>query len=597
MRRAAIIILAAASLVTGPPTAAAAVTSVFTAEADGAQGTLRVAGDDADDTILVACGRDGVLVNGAPPDSGPLECLRANRIEVAGGAGDDRIDLDAIAPAQAYGTFRGVAAYGLVEGGPGDDAIVGPSDGLVRIVGGSGSDRMEGRAIDTYVFAAADEREEDAIVEPVHSRCEPSYVDSNQPGLSYWTVPWDALDFRLVAMDDPVTVDQRAPAGILATHRNRTVRMQPTSGGVAIEAIAGGAGNDRIAAACMALGASGDDSLRGTGSDGDLLLGGDGDDELSGGGGADMLDGGPGRDELDGGPGPDALAGGPGNDVLRGGRADDVYLLSAHGDAEADLVGEAAGAGIDVLSFDLRRNVPVRVDLATRSPVVARARGIEVRVEPGAARYVEGVIGGRGDDRVLGNDGANHFWSGGGTDLVVGRRGNDVYHVDWTGSMPYGAYDWGEVWFGPFERGAETGRSVWTIRDIPRSILRILEAGGGGLDTVSLAERFVSGSLSGARLEGQASGLRIDLSAPRWIVRVARVGALAARAFGGRRLEGARGTIGDDVLVGNAADNVLEGRQGHDRVTGGPGTDRCLVTRDGDVLRGCERVRQASPDR
>ena len=577
-------LLAATLFLVGSPPAEAAVRSWFTAEPNNRQGTLRVEGDDAADSIVVGCVGGQVVVNAAPPDSGALECGRVKRIEAVGGAGSDQIDLGSIAPAQADGIFRGVAASALVDGGAGDDVIVGPSGGLVRIVGGPGSDWMSGRALDTYVFAPADLPEHDTIVEPVNPKCEPSYYDSNQPGRSYWTVPWDAADFRTLAPGDPISVDENAPGGVFALHRNRTVSLARSGQGRAIEAIAGGPGSDRIAAACMAVGGAGDDVLVGTAADGDLLLGGEGSDELSGGDGIDALHGGPGVDTIDGGKGQDALVGGPGDDLLRGGPGGDTYVFGAADGGQADRVDEAPGAGVDVLSLDLRRDAPIRADLSTRSGVVARAPGLEVRVKPGTARYVEGVIGGDGNDRLTGNGARNHFWSGGGTDLLSGGRGDDVYHVEWTSSMPYGAYAWNEYWSGPFER-SEAGRFTG-IGEESRSMVRIDERAGGGFDTVDLAE--------GRGLEGQLAGARIDLSGEVWIVRTPKVRALVSPRGGTRHLEGVRGTSYADVLIGNRANNLLDGGRGRDRILGGRGRDTCVLGRDErDAHRSCERLRRA----
>jgi Ca2+-binding RTX toxin-like protein len=561
--------------------ARAAVRSSFSSPSPvppGAQGTLRVE-SDADDSILIVCVGERVLINGAPPDTGPLECSRATRIDVHGGPGDNWIDLGGIAPAQANGVFKGVAAHASLTGGAGDDVVIGPSGGLVTLDGGPGSDQLRGGALDTYVFASADTPEHDTIVEPAHARCAPTYFGTDALGLSYWTVPWDALDFRSLAANDPVTVDQPAKAGVLAVHRNRTVSVSGSDFGTRFEAIAGGAGADRIGGACMVLGGDGADVLSG-GPDGDLLVGGPGDDRLFAGDGRDELYGGFGADALDGGKDADALDGGGGDDVLRGRHAGDTYRFGPRDGPQADVVAELAGSGVDVLSFDLDASVPVFVDLGQR--VLARARGLTVTAEPGSDGLLEGAIGGKGDDRMMGNSAPNHFWSGGGTDLVVGRRGDDVYHGDWSGSMPAAAYEWGGEWFGPFERGAYSGRSYWTVRETKRSVLRILERAAGGFDTVDLSVRW----------EGQLGGIRADLSAPLWVARHPRVGVVTAQRGGPRQLEGLRGTAGPDVLVGNDAANRLAGGDGSDRLVGRGGSDTCVVDPKYDHARGCERVRR-----
>jgi hypothetical protein len=205
-------------------------------------GTLRVESDAAD-AILLVCIGDRVLVNGAPPDTGPLPCSLANRIEVRGGPGDNRIDLGGIAPAQLP-ALKGVSAYASIDAGPGDDVVIGTTGGLVTLVGGPGSDHLRGdaSAFDTYVFGAALAPEHDTIVEPAADRCDPPYSETDRLGVSYWTVPWDAVDFRGLGPDDPVTVDQPSRRGVFAVHRNRTVTVAGTDFGTRFEAIAGAPG-------------------------------------------------------------------------------------------------------------------------------------------------------------------------------------------------------------------------------------------------------------------------------------------------------------------------------------------------------------------
>jgi Ca2+-binding RTX toxin-like protein len=582
-------------------TAGAAVRSEYIAQPLALQGTLRVESDAAD-SIVVACVGARVEVNGAAPDTGPLECSRPTRIEVVGGPGDNRIDLGGITPAQSAGTYRGVAASATVDGGAGDDTIVGAAGGYVRIAGGAGNDWMQGRGgLDTYVFAPAPAPERDTIVEPVDPECDDSYVETNQPGRSSWTVVWDAVDFSALESDDSLTLDERAPEGQLASHRNRTVFSPRSSQGVAIEAVMAGPGNDRVTAHCMAVGSAGNDLLAGAGRAGSLLLGGLGDDSVTGGRGPDRLEGGAGADRIGGGAGEDGLVGESGDDTLHGGADGDVYLFGAADSAQSDLVGEASGPGLDVLSFDFGGGSRLTADLSRSSGVLARAQGFELRAEPGAARFFEGLVGTRGNDRLIGHDGRNHFWSGGGTDLVAGRRGNDVYHVDWSGLMPYWAYSWGEVWFGPFDRGSEAGRSVWTFAEIRRSRLRILETARGGFDTVNVSVRWLARTDGGVAVSGQVeSGVRADLGAPVWIVDGGRVGALSARRGGARHLEGLRGTARHDGLFGNAAGNTIAGLGGPDRVFAGRGNDLCvngIRPSDRDFLRGCERVRRQDPER
>jgi Ca2+-binding RTX toxin-like protein len=589
-------LLAVACAVAAAPPSSAAVSSKFSSSFPTGQGTLRVESDGSD-AVSLACSGGFVVVNGRQPDTGPVACSRVNGIDVFGGPGDNLITVSGSLPASTLRVFRGLSGRTSIRAGAGDDVVIGPSAGLAELDGGPGSDVLEGRTLDRYVFGPTDASELDTIVEPLQPACYPSFFESNQRGRVYWTVPWDSADFTSLPREDPVTLDAALPGGIFAMHRNRTIRLERV--GVAIEAVAGGAGNDRLAGGCMVVGGPGDDRLAG-GKDGDLLLGGLGDDELDGRGGPDTLNGGPGRDRLQGGEGADALAGMEGGDSLQGGPGGDVYLFTAPSVPEVERIAEERTAGVDVLSLAVPSEAAVVANLGARGEEVATAPRLTVRTDAGEASRFEGIIGGAGSDRLVGNSAANHFWSGGGDDFVAGGRGDDVYHADWVADMPRGAYGYmEEPWGGPFDRGVPPTRlSADRESGTPfRSKLRILERRNAGVDTIDLAEGSMSSPAAWIRLEGHVRGARVDLSASRLIMRTRWIEVMAARRGVAANLERIRGTSYRDVLIGNAAANVLEGRQDRDLVAGGRGRDTCLTYRREDRLRGCERIRPRDPDR
>ena len=573
-----------------PGAAAAAVTSSYDSSA-----RRLVVESDADDPIVVACAGSEVTVNGLRPDSGAIECGRIVQLVVRGGPGANRIDLARM----TFGSTgsKGVNARVEVSAGAGDDHVIGPEGWvLVRLDGGAGDDRLEGRSLDTYLFGAAAAPETDTIVEPGSSSCEPTAFDTVQHNRSYWTVPWDGLDFSTLGPGDDLSVVLSAPGGLLAQHRNRTVRLEAPSA-QSFEAVAGGAGDDVISGACLTTGGDGDDRITGSPT-GDLLDGGRGNDTLLGLSGPDSLQGGVGTDTLAGGAGADKLVGSGGDDTLAGGAGSDVYVFGADDGAQHDVAVEGPVAGVDVLSY--LGAAPVRIDLSAPRAVLASAAGLRVVASSGSEARFEGAIGGSGNDVLLGNGRANHLWGGGGVDLADGRGGNDTYHVDWSGSMPYSAYGIYEFWSGPFGgRPSLPGWSPFDTATRPQSRLRILERAGEGRDTLDLAERFLVSEGYGGRLEGQirSTGARVDLSGKQQLVRAGRVSAVAATPHTPAQLENVRGTQYDDTIVGNAAVNVLEGRFGRDRIAGGRGFDACLTHRGEDVLRGCERVRPRDPDR
>ena len=146
---------------------------------------------------------------------------------------------------------------------------------------------------------------------------------------------------------------------------------------------------------------------------------------VDGGGGADVLSvrahsaaikvelrGGAGNDLLTGGPGGDIVAGGPGGDWLTAQEGDD-RLDGGAGDDRLD-----GGAGRDTATY-AGRTAPVVADLASATGGAADERDAYVAIE--------NLTGGRGSDRLWGDDGPNTLLggTGGGRDRVAGRRGDD----------------------------------------------------------------------------------------------------------------------------------------------------------------------------
>jgi hypothetical protein len=152
------------------------------------------------------------------------------------------------------------------------------------------------------------------------------------------------------------------------------------------------------------------------------------------------VDGGGGDDRLAGSPLADALYSGKGRDVVRGNGGDDTLrdgrlprLVTPEEDmgrsfpppqlepaiavpAESDVFD--GGLGTDTLGYEGRRR-GVIADLA-RTDRHAGAPG-----EGDSLRGLENLVGGNGDDRLLGDDAANTLWGGTGDDRLVGRAGDD----------------------------------------------------------------------------------------------------------------------------------------------------------------------------
>ena len=241
---------------------------------------------------------------------------------------------------------------------------------------------------------------------------------------------------------------------------NRPPTLVLRDEGALLQAGRGCTAIDANTASCVANYVSVD---AGDGDDTVTLAPGVGDDQyghyspyVRGGDGADVLTG---TGELLGGPGNDTLtcpepcagsllAGGAGDDVLRGGNAADRLSGDGDGPAFIDVIdleltesgpgGDDridGGGGRDRLSFEGRAS-GVRADLAAGTATGAGG-------EQDGLAGIEDVIGGDGDDMLLGDAAANQLEGDAGDDRISGRAGDDYllgdlvpvdneYSVDYT---------------------------------------------------------------------------------------------------------------------------------------------------------------------
>jgi VCBS repeat-containing protein len=315
-----------------------------------------------------------------------------------------------------------------------------------------------------------------------------------------------------------------------------------------------------------------------------LLFGGAGNDTLVGNGGDDVLDGGSGADNLQGGTGNDsyivedandvvveaagagvdtvqssidytltanvenlvltgsanlagtgnALAnaitgnagnnlidGGAGVDTMSGGAGNDTYIV----DASADVVNEAANAGVDIVyasaSYTLSANVENLV--LTGAAAISGTGNAQDNIITGndAANVLNGMAG---NDTLIGGAGNDTLDGGSGIDVLVGGTGNDTYVIDNAGDV-------------------------------------IVENAGEGVDTVQASFSTTLGAqLENLTLTGSAnldgSGNALD-------------NVITGNA-GNNLLDGGDG---NDTLVGGAGNDTLVGGAGADSLQGGSGDD------------------------
>ncbi|GAA6202899.1 hypothetical protein NBRC116599_41250 [Aquicoccus sp. SU-CL01552] len=342
----------------------------------------------------------------------------------------------------------------------------------------------------------------------------------------------------------------------------------------------------------------------------DILRGLDGDDVLRSGYGDDKLFGGAGNDEINV-TWRRADSGRLGGDTLSGGDGDDT--LEAEGGATI-----FGGAGNDIIELDEEDMMKVSYDFTT-------SKNVSERISTYSDNEVDA---GDGDDVVV---------TGIGRDVVEGGDGFDLLVAYPLGQGPYystASYDRVEqtVQYGRFTADLQTGQyeysgdsgSLKLIDDyidfttkLPETRVIFDESYSGygsfsmlatgfegviagqaktiklsGTDRTDVTEFFGRGTtpsnmtVTGV-IDGRGGDDVVTYASATWGVKV---DLAAGRATGIRRdfedgsfgndftdqlrgIEGAYGSIGDDVLRGDDGDNILGGRRGDDLIDGRGGND------------------------
>lgn len=143
---------------------------------------------------------------------------------------------------------------------------------------------------------------------------------------------------------------------------------------------------------------------------GDVIHGGSGNDTICGGRNSGFLSGGAGNDTLDAGPGDTGLDGGPGND----------RLINGGGENQID-----GGPGVDTADYSAS-TVPVLLGNDLTLVANGFSGGNAGSVSEGdAIENVENFTGGKGNDKIYGDNGANVLKGNGGNDYIKPGLGND----------------------------------------------------------------------------------------------------------------------------------------------------------------------------
>ncbi len=293
----------------------------------------------------------------------------------------------------------------------------------------------------------------------------------------------------------------------------------------------------------------------------DTITGATGNDTLSGGDGNDVLIGLAGNDTLDGGNGDDVLIGGTGDDVLIGGSGNDT---ASYSDAAIGVTvnlaatgAQTTGAGSDTLSG---------IENLTGSAFADVLTG-----DAGANR----LEGGAGNDTLSGGDGDDVLVGGAGDDTLVGGNGNDTaVYTDASAGVTIDLRVTGP-------QATSVGFDVLIgIEGLVGSAFDDVLIGDAGANRIDAGagNDIVQGSAGDDVLIGGAGADTLyygDLTDAVQINLAA--GQVSAGTQGGNdQVSGFENVIlgaGNDLLIGDAADNYVEGRGGDDQLFGAAGND------------------------
>jgi Ca2+-binding RTX toxin-like protein len=278
----------------------------------------------------------------------------------------------------------------------------------------------------------------------------------------------------------------------------------------------------------------------------DRLYGGAGNDKLFGNGGDDYLDGGTGDDRLFGGWENDTLTGGTGKDRMYGGNGNDTYVYTADDNFTDSVAVEFADpypntdtikSAIDVLQGDLTDNIEDIVLFG--SAVTAYGSDINNSI---TGNKTANMLYGLGGDDVIDGDSGNDTISGGiGNDAMIGGNGNDILLGDVGDDRLTGGS-------GKDTMTGGKGSDIYVIADLQDKVVELTGATQGTADIVlftgSTRQTFklVGSNVENLTLEGSAATNGV-------------------------------GSNTANLLIGNGANNILNGMEGSDTLTGGGGRD------------------------
>ncbi len=604
-----------------------------------------LSGEAGNDHLIGAGGAD-ILLGEAGND---ILDGGAGRDTLLGGDGSDRLsggsETDLLVGGEGNDTLDGDDGADLLDDGAGNDTARGGAgndifayrSGLDVWDGGAGSDfanfaafeyavLFDLTAVDTAVtrdafgLDAADGELRTLVrmtnIENVRGSFQNddlrgSALDNLQDGSSGDdTLTGHAGDDTLTGSAGLDTLDysrEAGPAGV-------TVRMDDAAGEFAIDSHGD---RDTLGGFEIVIGTARADQITGNTAD-NVLFGGAGDDALLHGyDGHDLIFGQAGNDTLRGGDGSDSLSGGDGNDLVLGGAGNDLFYGSMVAEATASFSSGLGndtyngGTGVDTLSYS-STTAGISVDLTLS---LGQVNGSEIGTD--TLIEIDNIVGGLGNDNMVGNAQSNTFSYFGGVDAYTGAGGDDIVSflmfgsavwVDLANPNEVRTADRQDVATGPYRTIAQLSsiEGIWgsAFHDRLSGDFRTNTIlGGAGNDIIDGGhstdpntdsdrlfgndgdDRFIAASSDGAdTFDGGAGTDALDYSAEA-------AGVIVSLVDGNGNdtvidVERLIGTGFDDQLTGDAAGNILQAGAGNDTIDGGLGDDLIAYSSGLDVARG-----------
>lgn len=539
---------------------------------------------------------------------------------------------DAYASNHGNNTLKGLGGNDTLRGEAGDDVLEGGS-GNDTLIGGAGADKMSGgTGTDTASYAGSK-----GVI-----------LDLSDPSQSRGDAKGDSFESIEIFKGSETSDDIRGSEKADVLHGNGgsdKIRGHDGDDMITIESgqASGDDGNDTL----IVEGGAGKTADLYGGDGADTLQGGAANTVLEGGKGADMIDGGTGTntlsyagsdeavtvnlakgtatggdatgdsytnvqnvrgsahdDELHGDSGANRLEGGAGNDVLVGGAGND------------DLVG---GTGADTVDYS-RSEDGVRVDLSAQGKS-ASGRGFQGPDAGGDAAGdilsgIENVRGTDFDDVLIGADdvtwrgkelseGNNTLIGGKGDDWLEGKGGADkLSGGSGTDTASYESSDAGvnvNLATGKAKGGDAAGDKFSSIENLMGSDHNDILKGNDGVNKLEGGkgdDAFEGSFGADTIIGGEGSDTAVYTTSHKGVsVNLQKGTAKGGDAAGDTliSIENLKGSVYNDILVGDEGDNMLVGRNGDDRLKGndgqdtldgGYGNDVLISENDGNVLIG-----------